>query len=339
METLTMSRKEAPRAGLLEAALDGRITNAQGAASLGLTIRQFQRLKLRFKAEGVAGLTHRARAQPSARRLPAPVREQIGALLQTTYAGFNDSHFTEQLHQLADPTLHVSRATVRRIRQALGVRPTRRRRRGPARQRRVPEAAMGAMIQVDGSPFAWLEARGPRLTLMGAIDDATGTIVGLVFRPTEDLHGYAVVLAQVFTRYGLPLAVYGDGINILVRNDRHWSLEEQLAGAQAPTHLGRILQDLGIRYIQAHSPQAKGRIERLWATLQDRLVSEMRLRGVATAEAANAFLPQFISAFNARFAHPAQEAQTVWRRPPPDLDLLLSCRYARVVGRDHTVRV
>ena len=238
-----------------------------------------------------------------------------------------------------DATLHVSRATVRRIRQALGVRPTRRRRRGPARQRRVPAAAMGALIQVDGSPFAWLEARGPRLTLVGAIDDATGTLVGLTFRPTEDLHGYAVVLQQVFTRYGLPLAVYGDGINILVRNDAHWTLEEQLAGAQSPTHLGRVLHDLGIRYIRADSPQAKGRIERLWGTLQDRLVSELRLHQVATAEAANAFLPQFISAFNARFAHPAQAPEAVWRQPPPDLDLLLSCRYARVVGRDHTVRV
>lgn len=334
-----MSSKETLRAGLVQAALAGRITNAQGAGSLGLTVRQFQRLKNQFKAHGARGLTHRARAQPSPRRLPAAVRDQIGQLLQTTYAGFNDCHFTEQLHALDEPAVRVSRATVRRIRQALGVPPTRRRRRTAARQRRVPEAAMGAMIQVDGSPFAWLGERGPYLTLLGGIDDATGTIVGLTFRPTEDLHGYAVVLQQVFTTHGLPLAVYGDGINILVRNDAHWTLDEQLAGAQAPTHLGRVLQDLGIRYIQAHSPQAKGRIERLWGTLQDRLVNELRLHGIATVEAANAFLPQFIAAFNARFAHPAQEPHAVWRRPPSDLDLLLSCRYSRVVGRDHTVRV
>src|SRR5262245_39631987 len=110
-------------------------------------------------------------------------------------------------------------------------------------------------------------------------------------------------------------------------------------GAQAPTHLGRVRQDLGIRYIRAHSPQAKGRIERLWGTLQDRLVSELRLHQVTTAEAANAFLPQFIDAFNARFAQPAQEHHAVWRRPPADLELLLSCRYVRVVGRDHTLRL
>ncbi len=194
-------------------------------------------------------------------------------------------------------------------------------------------------MQVDASPFAWLEARGPHLALVGAIDDATGTILGLTFRPTEDLHGYAVVLHQVFTTFGLPLAVYGDGSNILVRNDAHWTLEEELAGTQAPTHLGRALQDLGIGYIQAHSPQAKGRIERLWGTLQDRLVSELRLAGIASLEAANAFLPPFITAFNRRFARAPLDPRPVWRRPPPDLDLLLSCRYSRVVGRDHTVRV
>jgi hypothetical protein len=198
---------------------------------------------------------------------------------------------------------------------------------------------MGAMIQVDASPFAWLQARGPALTLVGAVDDATSAILGLTFRPTEDLHGYAEVFRQVFTRYGLPLCVYGDRINILVRNDRHWTLEEQLQGAQHPTHLGAVLLDLGIGYIAAQSPQAKGRVERLWNTLQDRLVSELRLRGIATVEAANAVLPAFIAAHNRRFARAAATPRGVWHRPPPDLDLLLSCRYSRVVAHDHSVRV
>jgi hypothetical protein len=339
METFTMSRKEVPRAGLIKAALAGRITNAQGATALRLTIRQFQRLKVRVRAEGARGLLHRGRGQPSPRRLAADVRERLGVLLQTTYAGFNDCHLTDKLHEAADTTLHVSRATVRRLRRALGLPSKRRRRRSTAHHHRVPEAAMGALIQVDASPFAWLEDRGPSLALVGAVDDATSSILGLTFRPTEDLHGYAVVLEQVFARYGLPLAVYGDGINILVRNDAHWTLEEELAGQQAPTHLGRVLQDLGIGYIRAGSPQAKGRIERLWETLQDRLVSELRLRGVRTLEAANAFLPDFIPAFNRRFARVPASPTPLWRRPPPDLDLLLSCRYTRTVARDHTVRI
>jgi hypothetical protein len=192
-------------------------------------------------------------------------------------------------------------------------------------------------VQTDGSPFAWLEDRGPRLTLLGAIDDATGQILALTFREAEDLQGYTGLFCEVFTTHGLPLAVYGNRLNVFVRNDRHWTLEEQLAGARHPTHLGRMFQDLGISYISAHSPQAKGRIERLWATLQDRLSSELRLRGLKTPAAAEAYLPEFIADFNARFAHPPATTPAVWRRPPRALALVLSCRYTRVVARDHTI--
>ena len=137
-------------------------------------------------------------------------------------------------------------------------------------------------VQVD----AWLEARGPAMTLRGAIDDATSTVLALHFRPTEDLHGYAIVFQQMFTQYGRPLALYGDRINILVRHDAHWSLAEQLRGAQDPTHLGRVLHDLGIGYLAAGSPEANGRVERLWRTLQDRLSRELRLRHITTPDRA-----------------------------------------------------
>ena len=173
----------------------------------------------------------------------------------------------------------------------------------------------------------------------GAIDDATNTVLALHFRPTEDLHGYAVVFQQLFTQYGLPLAFYGDRINILVRNDPHWSLDEQLRGAQDPTHLGRILHDLGIGYIAAGSPEAKGRVERLWRTLQDRLTSELRLRHITTPEAANAFLPEFLADFNRRFTRTPADAAPAWRRAPRDLALVLSCRYTRQVARDNTVHL
>jgi transposase len=331
METFTLSRKEVHRPGLLKAACAGRVTNAQVAAALGISVRHVRRLKRRFEAGGAAALAHRSRGRPSGRRLPAKIRAAVIRLMTTVYAGFNDRHLTEKLrevHQLA-----VSRESVRRLRCALG-RPAQRARRAPrARHRRVPEAAAGALIQIDGSPFAWLESRGPELMLLGAVDDATTQILALQFRPAEDVHGYATLFATVFEQHGLPLAVYGDRLNLLIRNDRHWSLDEQLAGAQAPTHLGRMLQDLGIAYIAARSPQAKGRIERLWQTLQDRLVSELRLRGVATVEAAQAYLPDFIRDFNARFGKPPRAPQAVWRQPPRNLALVLSCRYRRVVGR------
>ena len=297
-----MSRKELLRAGLVKAALARRITNRQGATSLRLSVRQFQRLKRRLETGGDAALRHRSRGQPSAHRLPAGLRTKVTTLMSTVYAGFNDVHLTEKLREVEQ--LPLSRESVRRLRLAAG-RPAQRPRRAPRyRRRRTPAAAAGALVQTDGSPFAWLEDRGPRLTLLGVIDDATGQILALRFREAEDLHGYTGLFHEVFTIHGLPLAVYGDRLNVFVRNDRHWTLEEQLAGQRHPTHLGRMFQDLGISYISAHSPQAKGRIERLWATLQDRLASELRLRGLKTPAAAEAYLPEFIADFNARFAHP-----------------------------------
>ncbi len=332
-----MSRKEVPRAGLLKAALVGRITTQQAATALHLSVRQVHRLKRRFHAEGARGLVHRGRGRTSPRRLPQAVRERAAALLQTTYQGFNDCHATEKLHEVEG--LRLSREAVRQIRRALGLPAKHRRRPRQYRARRTPEAQRGALVQLDGSPFDWVEGRGPAMTLLGAIDDATATVLTLHFRPTEDLHGYTTLLRQLGLEYGLPLALYGDRLNILVRNDAHWSLDEQLRGVQDPTHFGRMLQELGIGYLPAGSPQAKGRIERLWRTLQDRLVSELRLRAIATREAANAFLPEFLTDFNRRFAHAPAEATPLWRRPPQDFAELLSCRYERVVARDNTVRL
>ena len=332
-----MSRKELPRAGLVTAALAGRISNREGAAALRMSPRQFQRLKERFREGGAEALRHRGRGRLSHRRLPADKAVEVQALLRDRYKGFNDTHATEKLVEVEQMT--ISRESVRRLRRGLGLPAVHRRRPAQHRTRRPREQAAGQLVQVDGSPFEWLEGRGPAMTLRGAIDDATSQVVALHFRPTEDLHGYATVLHQMFTTVGLPVALYGDGINILVRNDRHWTLDEQLSGMQAPTHLGRILQELGIGYVQARSPQGKGRVERLWGTLQDRLVSELRLRGIATLEAANAFLPEFIADFNRRFAQAAASPQPVWRRSPRDLDLVLSCCYRRVVARDNTVRL
>jgi len=332
-----MSRKEVPRAGLLKAALAGKISNAQGALAMHLSVRQFQRCKVRFGAEGPGGLLHRLRGRPAPRRLPADVRARVAELLQGTYAGFNDCHATEKLQEVEG--LLLSRTSVRRLRRSLGL-PAKRPRRGrQGRMRRTPEAQMGSLVQLDASPFAWLETRGPQLALHGAIDDATGTVLALVFRPTEDLHGYATLLQQLVTGYGLPLALYGDRLNVFVRNDPHWTLEEQLRGTQDPTHFGRLLRELGIGFIAAGSPQAKGRIERLWQTLQDRLVSELRLRGIATLEAAQAFLPEFLADFNRRFTHAPADPTAAWRPAPRDLAALLSCRYTRAVAHDNTVRL
>jgi transposase len=325
-----------PRAGLVAAALAGQITNRQGAEALNMTVRQFRRLKRRYQAEGAAGLLHRLRGRPSPRALGIEVRDRVAELLQTTYQGLNDCHLTEKLQELEG--LAVSRSSVRRIRRALGRPAKHRRRPRQHRARRTPAARMGTLVLLDGSEFDWL-GTGPRFTLLGAIDDATGTVGALYFRPEEDLHGYLALLQHLAARHGLPVALYGDRLSVFVRNDPHWSLEEQLQGAQHPTHFGQVLRDLGIGYIAAGSPQAKGRIERLWRTLQDRLVAELRLHRITTLAAAQAFLPRFLADFNRRFARPPAERRPAWRRPPRDFAELLSCRYLRTVAGDNTVRL
>jgi len=193
------------------------------------------------------------------------------------------------------------------------------------------------LAQLDASPFAWFEDRGPMATLHGLIDDATSIPLALWFRPNEDLHGYVTVLDRTCRQYGVPVELYGDRLNLFQRNDAHWTLAEELQGQQEPTHFGRMLVTLGIGFIQAHSPQAKGRIERLWGTLQDRLTSELRLRGLATLEAGNAFLPEFLADFIPRFAQPPATPLPAWRPAPRDLERILSCRYTRTVARDNTV--
>src|SRR5882672_2111055 len=336
-ETLTMSQKEAPRAGLLKALVAGRVTGAEVAAASHLSDRQVRRLRRRFETEGAEGLLHRSRGRPSPRRLARRLRQRVATLLTTTYRDFNDCHATEKLQEVEG--LAISRATVHRWRRALGRPAKHRRRPRQYRARREPRARMGALVQLDASPFDWLEARGPAMSLHGAIDDATGTVLALHFRPTEDLHGYTTLLAAIATQYGLPLAFYGDRLNVFLRNDAHWTLEEELHGAQTPTHFGQMLQSLGIGFIAAGSPQAKGRIERLWQTLQDRLVSELRLRGIATLEAANAVLAEFLADYNRRFTRAPVDTTAAWRPAPRDLAALLSCRYTRVVAHDNTVRL
>src|SRR6266545_4604360 len=288
METFTMSRKEVPRAGLVKAALAGKITNAEGARALRLSVRQFRRLKRQFGQRGARGLLHGLRGRPGNGRLTAEVRAQIATLMTTTYLGFNDVHLTEKLREVEKLT--VSRASVRTLRRALG-RPATRPRAAP--QHRPRRAALGQLAQLDASPFAWFEDRGPMATLHGLIDDATSIPLALWFRPNEDLHGYVTVLDRTCRQYGVPVELYGDRLNLFQRNDAHWTLAKELQGQQEPTHFGRMLVTLGIGFIQAHSPQAKGRIERLWGTLQDRLTSDLRWGGLATLEAGNAFLPEF----------------------------------------------
>jgi len=332
-----MSSKEALRPGLMKAVVKGKLTTRDVAKALRLTVRQVRRLRRRWEQAGTGGLVHRLRGRPSHRRLKAAVRERVRTLMTTTYEGLNDCHLTEKLREVEGVML--SRSSVRRLRLDLKRKAQRPRQAPRYFRRRLREPRPGQRVLLDASPHAWLGAQVPTFAALAAQDDATGAIVGLVFRPHEDLHGYASLLQQVFTHHGLPLELYGDHFGAFVRNDDHWSLEEQLADRQRPTQLGHAFDELGITYIAAGTPQAKGRIERLWATLHDRLTAELRLAGATTVDAARAFVPEFLADFQRRFAVAPRDPQPAWRPAPATLDRILACRYHRVVARDYTVSI
>lgn len=330
-----MGVQEARRLGVVEAALRGKITNHEGAEALALSVRQFRRLKRRVEAQGAEGVRHGNRGRVSTRRLDAEIRQRIETLLRGEVR-LNDCHLRDLL---AEDKVTVSADSVRRIRRQLGLAPKQKRRPSRHRRRRERAARRGALVLIDGSPFRWLGLQGAEQTLIGTLDDATGEILALTLRPEEDLHGYTQVLHQTLTAHGVPLALYGDGTSIAVRNDPYWTVEEQLEGRQRPSHFGLMLEELGVRYIRARSPQAKGRIERLWRTLQDRFAAELALHRITTPEAAQAFVSEFVPRFNRQLARAPREPLGVWRPAPRHLDRVLACRYPRVVARNNTVSI
>lgn len=209
-------------------------------------------------------------------------------------------------------------------------------------KRRERKAQEGALLLWDGSPHHWFGDQQAPCNLTAVVDDATGKLLAGVFTVEEDAQSYLLCLRQILLDQGIPLALYMDRHGIFRRNDDHWSLEEQLDGEQTPTQVGQVLRDLGIQPIFALTPQAKGRVERLFNTLQDRLVGELRLAGISTALEATRFVNgPFIADFNTRFAKPARQSQSAWRPLPKglDVDRVCSFRYQATVGNDNAVRL
>ena len=332
-ESLTLNAKEQQRSEVVGRWLAGIVTTSEAALLLGCSERTAWRLRAAMLHEGAAGLAHGNRGRPSARRLPDELADRIVELATTVYRGFNDTHLAEVLAE--DEGIVIGRSSLRRLLRARGIASPRRRRPARYRRRRERMAQAGLMVQVDGSRHDWLEGRGPWLTLVGGIDDATGTIVGAVFREAEDGVGYLLVLRDMARRFGLPASVYRDGSSVFAPT--RGSAQER----DEATQLARVLAELGVTSIRAGSPQAKGRIERAWGTFQDRLVSELRRRGVTDLAAANEVLATFVPRFNRRFAVPAASPVPAWRPVPAGLDLgrVLAFRWRRAVGSDSTVRL
>ena len=255
---------------------------AEAAELMRVSERHAWRLLAAYRKEGAAGVAHGNRGRRPSTATSPETQERVTALAKGRYAGFNHSHLTELLAEREG--VRLSRSTVRRVLLAGGVRSPRRRRARKRYLRRERYPQEGMLLQIDGSRHDWLEGRGPRLTLIGAVDDATGTVPFALFREQEDAHGYLLMLKEIIDRRGVPMALYSDRHSIFQRSPRESeSRDEQLRGRREPTQFARALEELGIELIMAHTPQAKGRVERAWDTFQDRLVSEMRLAGAATS--------------------------------------------------------
>jgi transposase len=339
-ETIALSQRELKRWHLLKLEQENRITLKEAAERMGLSYRQASRLKGKAVRDGPAGLVHSNRGRKAANRLDPQIRERILELSRSRYELFNDAHFTEKL--ATEETIQVSRETVRQIRRQAGIPPKRRRRPPRHRRRRPRRAQEGMMVLWDGSPHRWFGPQRDPCCLMAAMDDASGKCVAARFFPFECSVAYLWLLKSMVRRYGIPLVIYQDRHSALKRNDENWSLEEQLRGEQDPTQVGGALKALAIEPLYALSPQAKGRIERLFATFQDRLIAELALAGIPEIPEANEFLDtRFLASFNAQFGLPPANSQKAWRPRPRglDLDRICSLRYEATVGNDNAVRL
>src|SRR5215212_2679829 len=338
MRTLTLSTRQQRRAEVLTRLLAGQLSTLDAAQLLGVTLRQVQRLRRRFAAQGLSSVVHGNTGRAPANRTDPAVVEHLAALCGAggKYHDFNVSHLCDLL--VRDEEIRLPRSTLSRLLRVAGVRAPPPRRAEVKRMRRERKSSEGMMLQLDATPFDWLEGRAPRMALSAAIDDATSRVVYARFRPTEDQAGYLLLLRAIATTYGLPHLLYHDRHTIL-RSPKEPTLEDELAGRRPASQFQRVAAALGIKSIAALSPQAKGRIERLWRTLQDRLTKELRLASIDTLEEANAFLPAFITSYNARFAQLAQDPQSAWRALGEEADLhyYFSTCEQRWVRRDHTI--
>ena len=325
---LAMSGMERERLVQLSRAADGTLGQAVVAARLGLGVRQVKRLVRAYREQGAAGLISRQRGRASNHRLKDEVRQSVTELLGGKYGDFGPTLAAEKLAELEG--IVVSRETVRRLQIVLGLWKPKRRRAKRVFSLRERRPRFGELIQIDGSPHAWFEGRGERCALIVFIDDASGRLTALRFARAETTRAYLEALRSHVLAHGTPLAFYSDRHGIFRVNAK------EAASGDGKTEFGRVAERLRIESIQALTPQAKGRVERANQTLQDRLVREMRLRGISSIEAAQAFAPDFIAQWNAKFAVPAREDQDAhrpWTQDANALDEALARREERTLSR------
>ena len=328
-ERVTLSQKELKRVKVISALCVGSMSNSDAAATLGISPRQTIRLKKKYSALGVAGMIHGNRNRQPKHTIAAEVCHSVLRLFQEKYSDFNFSHFTDMLNE--QEGVKISRASVVRILSAAGLKSKKHtKRRAKLHRGRPRKEAAGMLWQTDATPFEWFGKGNGYYALHAYIDDATGIVTGAFFSMNECMRGYVEALKRGIVKYGLPMEIYSDR-HAIFRTTKKLSEEEEFKGLKLPlSDFGKGLAELGIGQIFAKSPEAKGRVERLWETLQDRLTAEMRLLGITDIETANKALPKLIARHNKKFAVKAQQKPVyVPLTEPVDFDLLFAHRDTR----------
>jgi len=330
---ILMSPREVDRLGVLEKVISKQLTQAEAAKMLKLSRRQVIRICKRYRSAGAEGLISKHRGRTANNKLSDKTKETALSLIKKHYHDFGPTFAHEKLTEL-----HGLKMSVESLRQLMvtdGIWKRKKRKNSPVHQMRVRRSQYGELVQIDGSPHAWFEDRGPRCTLLVFVDDATGKIMQLYFEPEESSAGYMEAIRRYLPQHGRPLALYSDRHGIFRVN-----IKDAKSGA-GETQFSRALRELGIELINANSPQAKGRVERMNSTLQDRLVKEMRIKGVSDIESANKFVPEFIESYNKKFAvEPASpiDAHQLTIPDNKNLDLILCQRHIRIISKNLQVR-
>jgi hypothetical protein len=331
-ELVTLNMRELDRLKVIQAVVDRMLKPGLAAERLHLTVRQVERLVLRYKQAGAAGVGSAARGRPGNRKLDEATAYRALILIRDRYADFGPTLACEKLRECHGLTL--SKETVRHLMTAAGLWIPRKQRPPKIHQPRNRRSCLGELIQIDGSDHRWFEERAPACTLLVFIDDATSRLMTLHFTATESTFSYFEATRQYIEAHGKPVALYSDRASVF-----HCSNPASTPG-KGVTQYGRALYELNVDTLCANSSQAKGRVERANLTLQDRLVKELRLRKINTKEAANAYAPHFIADFNERFGKAPRSAYNAHRplRADENLDLILTCRVSRCVSATLTVQ-
>jgi hypothetical protein len=333
-DMLAMNQKERKKLHVIRKVIEKEMTQAEAGIAVDLTSRQIKRLVRRVRIEGDRGVCHRSRGRRSNRRIEGKIRDKVLALCQKHYVGFGPTLASEKL--LERDRIKVSKESLRLWLKQADI-PYKRRKKRPHRQWRERRAHCGSLVQMDGSHHPWFEERGPKSVLMAYIDDATGRVYGRFYEyegtvPAMESFGLYV------KEHGLPMSIYADK-HTTYKSPAEPTVEEQLKGVDPMSQFERGLTELGVKMIHAHSPQAKGRIERLFGTFQDRVVKEMGLVGIRNIQEANLFLESYLPIFNAKFCVAAKETADLHRTAPSQsqMEQALCIKSSRTIKSDFTI--